>query len=289
MAYDPSTNTITLGQSSNYLVDTGVWSVHTYKKIVANNEANDEIKKDWQVLEMWLGCTGRELTSADDLKIGNAWQAWMGMGVAPSQELQPAFDMMKAKVDVAFVETNRPPRQVMNVFNRMLATEEVIATKFEQNARKVKQGAANLIADLESDHSLIKRVFTEKFKQARFVALCLTTLWLLWVYSDFGSIARVLDEGKVLIILAVAVLIFYAIAYAYSFAQPRIDKFKRTADKETRIAASINLLWVIAVASWGFIFRWSSEFSEDEYVALFVLPSIFIWVALRLLKWTREK
>lgn len=287
MSYDSNTNTISMGTSSSMTADTGAWAVHTYVKMIENNEATDDIKSDWKILEEWLGCAGRKLTNNDNEKIGNAWQAWMGVGLAPSFELQEAFDKKSAEISGEFIKLHKPPAQIMDVFDRMLATKESIAAKRKYDIESEKEKFATVFSQLKVKQPFFKRIFTDDCKQARFFAWYVVAVWMLWVYADAGTLENIIRAF--IPIFGMAAGIFFGIAYAFTYAQPSINKFKRNANKETRTAASINLLWVIGVASWSLIFRSSSEFDEAAYVALFILPSIFIWVALSLLRWIREK
>lgn len=93
--------------------------------------ANQSIKKDWSVIEEWLGCAGRELNQKDIDKIEKAWRAYYAIGVAPSHSLQKQFDDFSAKYKAGgkFFDSDKAPTPVMDVFDRLLATDSQIKAK----------------------------------------------------------------------------------------------------------------------------------------------------------------
>ena len=131
MVYDPKTNTITLGADSEFLADSGVSWVHRIRKMAQAPNTPARIKDDWRILERWLGCTARDLTNDDDQKIARAWTKYYAIGVAPSKKLQGTFDFMREKYknDAVVRSTERPPSEVMDVFDRLSATDKEIKEK----------------------------------------------------------------------------------------------------------------------------------------------------------------
>lgn len=133
MAFDPKNNTISVGEGEDFSADSGQFFVLTLKKISEDpGLAPDHgLKSDWRVIEEWLGCADRNLNEIDLDKIARAWKAYIAIGLAPSEKLQDSFDHQShlyKKQGYSF-ERDRAPRAVMDVFDRLLATDEEIATK----------------------------------------------------------------------------------------------------------------------------------------------------------------
>jgi hypothetical protein len=131
MAFDKNTNTITLDASSDFLVDSGVFFIHMLRKAALAGDAPTGQLKDWQVIEKWLGCLGGNITSVQEEKIGKGWKAYLAIGLAPSFKLQEAFDFYeKYYKDVGYsYKDDKPPTEVMDVFDRLLATDKEIGAK----------------------------------------------------------------------------------------------------------------------------------------------------------------
>lgn len=63
--------------------------------------------------------------------------------------------------------------------------------------------------------------------------------------------------------------------------------FLRKAPKDVRLMLGANLLWVLLVGTWGYIWEWEDTFTFERYVAFFILPSIIGWTSFLLWKWYR--
>lgn len=135
MAFDNRTNTITVGPNFDFVADSGVFFINTLKKLAENSNPPTSIANDWKVTESWLQCAGRPLSDQDNDKIAKAWRAYIAIGVAPSEELQPMFTDFSNRYQrdgLVYVQ-DKPPTKVMDVFDRLLATEAAITTKRKQD------------------------------------------------------------------------------------------------------------------------------------------------------------
>jgi hypothetical protein len=113
------------------MVDLGVYSASVLHQLSTDAATPVSVVNDWKVIERWLGCTGRDLTSIDDERIGKAWKAYIAIGVAPSFELQPTFDTLsdQYKQQGYSFKSDKPPTEVMDVFDRFLASDADIKAK----------------------------------------------------------------------------------------------------------------------------------------------------------------
>ncbi|HET7396853.1 MAG TPA: hypothetical protein VFK12_10495 [Gammaproteobacteria bacterium] len=135
MTYDPDTMTITIGEYSDFMSDSGAFFIDVFRREAAAPNAPEALRNDWEILENWLGCAGRPLSTEDNTRISAAWRSYLAIGVAPSRNLQPQFDLFheqytKSGVDI---EASKPPSEVMDVFDRLLATDAEIRKKKKED------------------------------------------------------------------------------------------------------------------------------------------------------------
>lgn len=153
MAFDPKNNTISVGEGEDFSADSGQFFVLTLKKLSEDPSfAHDHrLKSDWRVIEEWLGCGDGNLSESDLDKIGRAWKAYTAIGLAPSEKLQDSFDLqsqMYKKQGYSF-EKDKAPKAVMDVFDRLLATDEEIATKQKTTIEVETLNFKNLLRDVK--------------------------------------------------------------------------------------------------------------------------------------------
>ena len=74
MAYDSETMTITVGEESAFIVDSGLFFIDILRKEANATGAPESLRKDWMILENWLGCAGKPLGAAENENISAAWR-----------------------------------------------------------------------------------------------------------------------------------------------------------------------------------------------------------------------
>jgi hypothetical protein len=97
---------------------------------------------EWNVIQDWLGCKGREFNEADKSKINKAWESYEAAGIAPSIALQETFDNLRASAINNRTEIINIPSEVKNVFDHLLATETEIRRKrvYDAALKNIKDG-----------------------------------------------------------------------------------------------------------------------------------------------------
>jgi len=288
MGYDSNTKTITIGPGSDVLADSGVHFVHVHRDIALKKDSSEGIKRDWKILEDWLGCQGRELTAADDQRIRMAWMGYYAVGLAPSFNLQPVYDLFATQHDVKEFKKHKPPTAVMDVFDRMQASDEEIAKKRahdEAIAKSQIRAALNLpkskplLTVKPANQSAGYLADTKKLANAIFTVL--TIGWGLWLNKETDGFRYVKPQGWLVII---------AVPLAAFFALPPVIDFLKKANSDVRKVFSANVMWVFAVAAWGFVFDWRDHFYDGErFAALLILPVAGSWLGLGLWKWSKSK
>lgn len=75
MSFDKETNTITLDNNSDFLVDSGLFFINMLRQTSQVENAPSGLVKDWEVIEKWLECKNREITAIEEKRIGKALRA----------------------------------------------------------------------------------------------------------------------------------------------------------------------------------------------------------------------
>lgn len=125
MSYDNDSRKIIVENDASgmdILGDMGIEFTRIWSELATQPNAPHQIVHDWNVLQLWLGCAGRELSRDDHKKIADAFHAYLGKGVSPTRELESSFRYFEK---LAQTDTDRRPHapvplEVEEVFGRML-------------------------------------------------------------------------------------------------------------------------------------------------------------------------
>lgn len=152
MNYNHKIKTSDALQHADLIGKHGVHSIKILRDLAQSPKTPQSIKHDWSVIEEWLGCAGRQLNQNDFDKISKAWIAYYAIGVAPSHQLQSLFDDFSEKYSA---ERNgflleKAPTHVMDVFDRMLATDAQINEKKAADWAVEKDKFAKILSNLPS-------------------------------------------------------------------------------------------------------------------------------------------
>ena len=143
MSNDPTTSTITLARdsSSTFLADSGAHFVMILRDLALLPDAPPQVIHDWRAIENWLGCTGRNLTTADLDRIGLVFRSYLATSVAPSRELVETFRSFSQQAKREGWKVVPVPRSVVGVFDRLMASDAAIQQR-RADAEMVVQFAA---------------------------------------------------------------------------------------------------------------------------------------------------
>ena len=103
----------------------------------------DGVREDWKTVAKWINYSGGEMNQDQRAKIARGWSAYLAFGLAPSIALQENFNHF-AKV-LRGNEFPLPPKQIINVFDRLLASDDNIQEKHA--------------ADIQAERLRMKTVF----------------------------------------------------------------------------------------------------------------------------------
>lgn len=221
MTYDSKSTTITLEANDKFLLDSGVFFVDTLRKL-AQEKRSELLVQDWQVLEMWLGCTGLELNQTDSDKIKKAWKCYIAIGLAPSIKLQPVFDKFSEQYRSKIAPQDKPPTEVMDVFDRMLATYEEIKEKRQADIREEKKKLQVIFANLSPKNRVTLYINSMPRKARLFVTFCVVwTAWVILRTSDYFEILGVSlyewDDDMFLVNLPLPPFIIFTVYKLYAW------------------------------------------------------------------------
>ncbi len=172
MTFHRATNTITVGPGSDFTADSGVFFVTVVlRDLASKSDAPLQIQNDWGVIEHWLGAKGRAITKDDEAKVAKAWRAYIALGVAPSETLRPVFQSLAhdKQQDRARYLADTPPGEVLEVFERLLATDK------ELNQKKTGRRVDPPTRDRSFKETILQ---LSRPKRAFVVG---TVVWCLWV------------------------------------------------------------------------------------------------------------
>lgn len=120
--------TIWIGPNNHFMVESGLMFVDQLRTDSTLQEAPQSMRDDWATIAKWLGWTQGEFTAAQSEKIKSACTHYFTIGLAPSIKLQEQFDSLARELK-DWPKGERPPTEIMNAFDRMMATDEDIAEK----------------------------------------------------------------------------------------------------------------------------------------------------------------
>jgi len=227
LAFNSKTNTIIVDDNSDFLVDSGLFFIHQMRKMAMEENPPARVLSDWKVIEEWLGCSGNQLSKEHEATISKAWKAYIAIGLAPSFELQEAFDSFsKQYLEAGYsYKEDKAPTEVMNVFDRLLATAEQLSAKRKHDWAEEKKRLEGALKGLKKKPSM-KRRLTLLSKNTRMFVVAAVT-WFVWVifrtsdnYELFGIDFDRWDDDmflvNVLLPIGLAFIVFKAFKWITS-------------------------------------------------------------------------
>lgn len=146
-----------------------------------------EVKREWFTLAAWLGHAGGELTKEQKQKVAGAWTAYLVIGVAPSKSLQQNFDFFAA--EVAGQESSKPPKEIMDVFDRMLASDHEIRIKRESDLRVERKNLKQVFEGVRVTPARGISTDDREWRKVAFVTAAWTAAVFLyaWLFDPFDQ------------------------------------------------------------------------------------------------------
>ncbi len=193
MAFDKDTKKITVGGNYDLRGDYWVFFIHMLRKTALAGDAPAGQLEDWQVIEKWLGCKGGNITPVEEEKIGKGWKAYLAIGLAPSFKLQEAFDFYEKQYKesgYSFKE-DKPPTEVMDVFDRLLATDKEITAKKNHDWAEEKKKFEAVLKKLPKNKLTLKQRISSLSKNSR-IFISASIAWFVWV------VFRTADDWEIL-------------------------------------------------------------------------------------------
>jgi hypothetical protein len=192
MAFDKKTNTITVGENSDFLVDSGVFFLDMLRKNSLAADAPTAIKDDWSTVKNWLGFDNN-ITSSEEEKLSKAWKSYLAIGCAPSFKLQSAFDQyaQQYKESGYSFKEHKAPSEVMDVFDRLLATDSEISAKRNHDWAEEKRKLDAVFKNFPKKKRSLKQKISSLSKNSR-ILIASSITWFFWV------VFRTSDDWEIL-------------------------------------------------------------------------------------------
>lgn len=107
------------------------------KTLAEMENAPQQVKDDWQALKEWTGWNDNETTNTDaHEKFARGFEAYLREGEAPTKFLERTFRRFSKWLSAIYRAVSRlgglPPKEIREVMDRMLATQEDIEAYAEQ-------------------------------------------------------------------------------------------------------------------------------------------------------------
>ena len=128
---------ITISNDTDFLRQSGPIFVEDLRTDAGLPSASDAVRRDWSIIANWLDHSTGDWTSVQRSKVEKAWIAYLSIGLAPSYELQPGFAMFAEQLK-GTDKADRAPTEVMDVFDRLLASEADIERKRAADMKAAK-------------------------------------------------------------------------------------------------------------------------------------------------------
>lgn len=138
---------IKVKNEDDFLRQSGVMFLDLLRETASHPHGSEGSRKDWAVVARWIGHSSGELTAEQSDKLERAWIAYLAIGVAPSADLQEGFSMFAQQLAGADMR-DRPPTEVMDVFDRLMASDAEIKAKRAADMKRTKAELRPLLDSL---------------------------------------------------------------------------------------------------------------------------------------------
>lgn len=189
MSYNADTRTITLdGSIEKPPIDIALHMVHVFAEIYKDPHSSPSIRKDAEELFKWLGQDIDKLTPESTIKFKRAYLAYLSIGMSPSFDSQPLFDMIHALPEAKERMKLKPPTEIMDIFDRMIATDDEIAKKREHDLAAERKKFEQVFQKLNQKPKMVDQQFVDRIKdkvndlsEKTKIFLSITFAWFVWV------------------------------------------------------------------------------------------------------------
>lgn len=141
---------ISISSETDFLRQSGAVFVDNLRLDAARHDAPEAVRRDWTIIAKWLDHSTGDLSLDQHRRIERAWLAYLAIGAAPSHKLQPAFSMFAGQL-VGTDKADRAPTAVMDVFDRLIASDADIERKRAADMNATKAQLQPLLDRLNHD------------------------------------------------------------------------------------------------------------------------------------------
>lgn len=208
--------------SGSFIAQSGVYFIRVLLDMARRPEASASIRADAKIIMEWIGYSSGDLTLDQCEKISRGWKAYIAIGLAPSEKLQSAFTQFRATLPIVTTQ-DRPTEQVMDAFDRMLATDNEIKVKRAADAKAVEErfrALSQTLAARETPDASWWRQQTPLVRRWVFVAVVWAAFTFIYAlfFDPFevgGWLSMGGDEMNKLALIMLAPVAGGAVSYSY--------------------------------------------------------------------------
>lgn len=211
---------ITVSSDTSFLIEMSKVWLTELQQDSRGPDAPESLRRDWGIVAKWLDHASNDLSDNSLKKFEKAWMAYIAIGVAPSLTLQPIFDDLARKIGEPST-ADRAPTEVMDVFDRLLATDKEIELKraldLEIEKAKLRQIFDEFNCETQKNWWRRKPLVVRKWLFLSFVWMGFITLYSMF-FDPFGAGGwESMDEEHTtrFYIIMMAPMGIGAITYAY--------------------------------------------------------------------------
>lgn len=181
--------TIDLGpddKEAELFAQSGVFFIKTLRDLAFSENGKPSVKADWKIVEAWLENYGTPLTDIELAKVQDAWLAYLAIGLAPNFSLQPTFDMLSEIIrkQVVILPAHKAPTKIMDVFDRLLATEQEIKEKRASDLEAERKRLEPLLKSFAKKSAKETNWWRRKPLETR-KWIFFSSIWTIFVFSFY--------------------------------------------------------------------------------------------------------
>lgn len=162
---------------STFLHESGHFWFEQFREDALRSIAPEQLKKDWGILKEWSGATDEVISTEAHEKFARGIEAYVMRGEAPSLSLRSAFAqfsewLVRIYKSMKMLDVELTP-EVIEVMDRMFATDEAIKAAREYNNYDSKMLDISILTDKENEQyqALIEQAKFEATENLRTTAM----------------------------------------------------------------------------------------------------------------------
>lgn len=208
------------------IVNSYISFVDVLGKMALSKDASNEIENDAKIIYGWLGQKIGGLTEKSTTQLKEGILGYLAIGLSPSFEQQDIFDRFNKRSDAKTLMEKKPPTEVMDAFDRLIATSEQIRVKRKHDIDNETKEIKKVFDKIKGQEPFVGRVKTwiGKLSKRKKLFVGFTFLWSVWVMIITSQDLEILghyisqwDGDMVLVNVLIVPVGVYFVYYIYNY------------------------------------------------------------------------